>query len=333
MRTLDRFAPFIVVALRTLCATALALSAAACASAPLAQTPVAPPAHAPLLRHSVESDGHPLTLWSREIPRPKASILLLHGRTWSALPDFDLQVPGTSRSVMQALNQQGYSTYALDMRGYGATPRDATGWLTPDRAARDLAATLRWVAQRQAWAVPSGQPAPVLLGWSMGSLVGQLTVQREPDLVSAVVLFGYPRDPGTPAAVPPAPAQPPRERNTHAAAISDFISPDVTPPAVVEAYAAAALAADPIRTDWRDLQQFDELDAARVRVPVLLMHGERDPLTPLAAQARLFTGLATPDKQWVVLPGGDHAALIEDTAPAFVAAIVAFIERPAPARR
>jgi pimeloyl-ACP methyl ester carboxylesterase len=61
---------------------------------------------------------------------------------------------------------------------------------------------------------------------------------------------------------------------------------------------------------------------------VLLLHGERDPLTPLAAQARLFTGLGTADKQWVVLPHGDHAALLEDTAPAFIAAIVAFIERP-----
>lgn len=45
-------------------------------------------------------------------------------------------------------------------------------------------------------------------------------------------------------------------------------------------------------------------------------------------QARLFLGLATPDKQWVVLSGGDHAALIEDTHEAFIAAIVAFVSRP-----
>jgi hypothetical protein len=42
----------------------------------------------------------------------------------------------------------------------------------------------------------------------------------------------------------------------------------------------------------------------------------------------LFVGLATPDKQWVVLSGGDHAALIEDTHAAFIAAIVAFMSRP-----
>src|ERR1041384_3539344 len=73
-------------------------------------------------------DGHTLALWARQLPHPKGAILLLHGRTWSALPDFDLQVPGEQRSVMQSLNARGYSAYALDMRGYGKTPRDPSAW-------------------------------------------------------------------------------------------------------------------------------------------------------------------------------------------------------------
>ena len=55
------------------------------------------------VRLSVSSDGHPLTLWARSAPNAKGVIVLLHGRTWSALPDFDLQVPGERLSVMQAL--------------------------------------------------------------------------------------------------------------------------------------------------------------------------------------------------------------------------------------
>ncbi|MGH8241021.1 MAG: alpha/beta hydrolase, partial [Steroidobacteraceae bacterium] len=62
-----------------------------------------------LQQFTVVAEGHPLALWAREVRRPRGAIVLVHGRTWSALPDFDLQVPGEQRSVMQALNAQGYS--------------------------------------------------------------------------------------------------------------------------------------------------------------------------------------------------------------------------------
>ena len=98
---------------------------------------------------------------------------------------------------------------------------------------------------------------------------------------------------------------------------------------MIDAYVAAALAADPVRVDWRNqLSEFQALDPSKVLVPTLIMQGERDPLALADAQARLFVGLGTHDKQWVVLPGGDHAALIEDTHPAFIAAIVSFAGRP-----
>jgi len=268
------------------------------------------------------NDGLALALWAREVSRPKGVIVLLHGRTWSALPDFDLQVPGDQRSVMQSLNARGYSAFALDMRGYGKTPRDATGWLTPDRAARDVAEVLEWLAKEKKIS------RPTLLGWSYGSLVAQLAAQRRPELLSGLILFGYPRDPAK-LVFPDEPAAPARAANTREAAASDFISPRVTPKKVIDAYVEAALAADPVRVDWRDQPAgFGELDPSKVTVPTLLMHGERDPLAPAEAQARMFVGLGTADKQWVVLAGGDHAALIEDTHPAFIAAIVAFVSRP-----
>jgi hypothetical protein len=42
----------------------------------------------------------------------------------------------------------------------------------------------------------------------------------------------------------------------------------------------------------------------------------------------LFTQLGNPDRRWIILAGGDHAALVEDTQPAFIAAIVSFLQRP-----
>ena len=106
-----------------------------------------------MTRHTIDVDGHPLAMWSKRPPPPpettRGAIVFLHGRTWSAVPDFDLQVKGEQRSVMDAFVEQGFATYALDLRGYGESPRDATGWLTPDRAADDLAVALKWVHERE----------------------------------------------------------------------------------------------------------------------------------------------------------------------------------------
>ena len=141
-------------------------------------------------RHTVDSDGHPMAVWEKGVAEPAAIVLLLHGRTWSTLPDFDLQVPGEQLSSMDGFVALGYTTYGLDMRGYGETPRDETGWNTPHQAARDLAAALRWVRREN-----PGLPV-YLFGWSLGSMVSQLTAQRSPELIDRLVLFGYPNRPG-----------------------------------------------------------------------------------------------------------------------------------------
>jgi pimeloyl-ACP methyl ester carboxylesterase len=211
----------------------------------------------------------------------------------------------------------------VDLRGYGATARNADGWNTPNQAAADVAQVLKWIAQRH-----PKLSKPTLLGWSMGWVISQLAAQHHPELLSNLILYGYPRDPGATPVVPPTPAAPPREINTRDRAISDFISPQVTSQALIDAYVVAALKADPVRADWKQLEEYRVLDPAQVKNPTLLIHGDRDPLAPMAAQSRMFVGLANPDKQWVVLAGGDHAAMLEDTHEAFIAAVHAFVSRP-----
>jgi pimeloyl-ACP methyl ester carboxylesterase len=262
-------------------------------------------------------DGFQLTMWRKAPAQPRRSVLLVHGRTWSGRPDFDLQVPGESRSFMDALVAQGYAAYAIDLRGYGATPRDPTGFLTPDRAAADVAAALRAIGGR-----------PVVFGWSLGSRVAQLASQRTPELMSAVILFGYPGDPDRKVPEQADPETPARKPTTAEAAAEDFIAPGAISRRAIDAYVKAALAADPVRVDWRRDVEWNALDPQAVHLPVLLLQAELDPLAKTDAQARLFTRLGTVDRQWVVIPRGDHAALIEDTAPRLIAAIRAFLERP-----
>ena len=272
--------------------------------------------------HKVMAEGHPMAVWEKQAKTPKAVVLLLHGRTWSSMPDFDLQVTGEELSLMDGLVKQGFAVYALDARGYGKTPRDASGWLTPDRASKDVAIVLRWLTKRHPKLAP-----PVLFGWSFGSMVSQLCVQRNPKLVYGVVLFGYPTDPDAKPKLPPEPTKPERKANTAKAAASDFITADSISQKAIKAYVKACLAADPIRVDWRRLDQWSELNPAKVNVPVLLLQGEFDPLAKTDAHVRLFTRLATSDRQWVVIPGGDHAAFMETPRPLFLHVLGSFVAR------
>jgi len=46
--------------------------------------------------------------------------------------------------------------------------------------------------------------------------------------------------------------------------------------------------------------------AARIGVPVLLIHGERDDETPAAHSRRIFAALPAPKRRLVVVPGAGH---------------------------
>lgn len=264
-----------------------------------------------------------MAVWARRPAVPRGAVLLVHGRTWSSLPDFDLQVPGLNRSVLTSLAARGFAAYAVDLRGYGGTPRDRTGWLTPRRSASDVLHVLEWMAAEHPTLAP-----PALIGWSRGAMVAQMVAQLAPARLSALVLFGFAYDPDAQFVDAAMPDEPAREKNTRAAALSDFISPDVTPRAVMDAFAEQALKADPVLADLRNDGEFAMLDPASVAVPTLVIFGARDPGVSHTDAGKFFARLATPDKQMVSLPGADHAAQIEDTHDTWIAEVSAFLDRP-----
>lgn len=272
-------------------------------------------------RHTVTADGHPIAVWEKSAPEAQSAILLVHGRTWSAIPDFDLQVEGEDLSLMDGLVERGFAVYAVDLRGYGATPRDDSGWLTPDRAAEDVAVVLDWIGDRRQWRMK-----PHLFGWSMGSTISQLVAQRHADRLSSLTLYGYWRD--LDETLPPDEPgiEPLREANTAAAAASDFITPGSISRRAVDAYVALALEADPVKTDLRHYDQYNALDPAKVTVPTLVLQGEFDPIAPTVNQVKLFTRLGTAHRHWIVIPGGDHAAHLETPRPYFLHALTSFLD-------
>ena len=271
------------------------------------------------IQHTVDADGHPMALWEKSVAQPKGHILLHHGRTWSSIPDFDLQVSGEDLSLMDGFNDMGYSVWALDARGYGETPRDSSGWNTPDRAAQDLAIVLDWLRAR------NGETTHVW-GWSYGSMVAQLTAQRYPLAIASVTLFGYPTDPDAQIPQSNSQSEPSARPTTRAAAASDFIVPGSISQHAIDTYVAAALKADPIRADWNQQHQWNALDGEALALPTLLLQAEFDPLADTDAHARFFAKISNPNKQWVILPGGDHAALLETPREKLIKSTVDFIE-------
>lgn len=273
----------------------------------------------PADKHGVEVDGFRLTVWEKSARRPHTAILLVHGRTWSALPNFDLDVPREKRSVMDALAASGYAVYAIDLRGYGATPRDDSGWLTPQRAADDVAEVLRWIARERP--LPA---RPALLGYSRGSHVSLLVAQQHPELLSSLVLFALPPV-GFIAPVAP-PDQPPQRATTREAAAEDFITTGAASRELIDAYVEQAVRANPVRVDWRYEHEF-KFDASKVTTPTMLLYGANDPLLNEAVLA-FFGSLATADRSFVVLPESDHAAHVENSQGAWLRAVDAFVGKP-----
>jgi pimeloyl-ACP methyl ester carboxylesterase len=272
-------------------------------------------------------DGHALTVWAKHPQyRARGAILLLHGRTWSALPNFDLHVDGKSASTMDALAASGYAVYALDQRGYGATARDSSGWLTPKRAARDASEVLAWIHDRD---VASDRSArlPALFGYSRGSLTAALAAQTYPERMSAVILYGFPLRPKFYAALGADPAVPLRAHTTLADAATDFITPGSVSPQIEAAYRHAAVTADPIRVEWKDEREFAALDPHAIHIPIMLLNGERDPNVINSSDAEFFAQLANVDRAWVVLVNSDHVAHLERPKD-FVYAITAFLWQP-----
>jgi len=274
-------------------------------------------------RFTVQSEGHPMAVWARRPSQPKGALLLVHGRTWSSRPDFDLQVPGLQRSVLASLAAHGFAAYAVDLRGYGETPRDPTGWLTPKRGAADVVNVLAWIAQQH-----PALPRPALVGWSRGAAMAAMAAQSAPARVSSVVLFGFAFDPDLQFIDATTAEKPQMDKNTADAATSDFISPNVTPPAVIQAFVQQALKADPVLADLKNDSEFNTFKPAKLSTPTLVLFGDRDPGVVQEDAGKFFARLGATDKQMVVLPGGDHAAQLEDTHEAWIAAVVSFLSRP-----
>jgi hypothetical protein len=81
------------------------------------------------------------------------------------------------------------------------------------------------------------------------------------------------------------------------------------------------------------IAQFDPhavkpFEAARsVTQPVFIAHGDADERIPASFGRQNFDNLASTDKQWYLIPGAGHNGIWRSGGPAYVAAVMGFLER------
>jgi len=266
------------------------------------------------------SDGRSRFYRFRVPARPAGVVLLLHGYA---------EHSGRYGWVMERLGEAGFSVYAPDIRGFGASARP--GALADldslESAVRDVA-SLAAVIQR----VLPGAPL-FLLGHSMGGMLAALYALRHPEGLAGLVTTGAAVE--IPEFISPLllrvsgllnrllpllPAQPFEYRE---------LSRD---PQVIR-----ALEEDPLyykgkmraRTGYKQLLGIREVlsGLSNLRLPLLVLHGAEDrTISPKASEA-FFRGASSQDKTLKIFPGLRHEILNEPEKEQVLAVILDWLRR------
>lgn len=294
-----------------------------------------------------EHRGERLQLALHRQPAAGDVVLYVHGATFpSALA---VGWPMQGLSWMDDLQRGGLDAWALDFAGYGDSTRPTVFSLASSAAPPfgRCAAAAEQIALALAHIRRVRPHARVhLLAHSWGTLPAQQAVLAHPDDVSKLVLFGPVVTRDGPAHIGDQPAwtlmdeaaQRPRQRSGIPDAVatpvddaeldrwcraylaSDASAAQRTPAAVkIPAGPAADVAAC-----WAGQTL---LDAALIRIPVLIVRGEWDHVSTDADAARLFNQLSgCADKRDLKLSGGNHWLHLQPRRLALWAAVRSFLQ-------
>ena len=241
----------------------------------------------------------------------RAPVILVHGSSMSALPTFDLDVPGhRDYSTMDWLARRGFDVWTLDHEGYGRSTitdgnSDIACGVEDLRAATDLIAA------------ETGSASFLMYGLSSGALRAAAFAQACPERVARLVLdaFVWTGEGSPTLAKRREGAETFRTQNRRPidrAFIEGIFlrdKPGTTDPAVARACAEAqvALGASVPTGTYLDMTtRLPLVDPAAIRAPTLVVRGEHDGIATLDDLVEFFKRLPTGDKRLAVLPEVAH---------------------------
>ena len=261
----------------------------------------------PLIRNGIKLH---LTQIKAAGSNPGKSILLIHGVTYSS-HEFDINYG--DYSLARFLAGEGYSTWLLDIAGFGRSEKVQDGFLPDtDYAAEDINAAVERIS------LETGKDKIDLLGWSWGTVTVSRFVTAHPEHVNKVVLYapilcGIGKDAVTE----------PFHHNTWEHAADDFqrtedgsFDETVTDPAIIEYWCSSCWHYDGESSPnggRRDLcigSSEKLIDLSQIRNPVLVICGDQDPYLNYDLINNCLSEL-TEGSSLEVIEGGSHMVFVE----------------------
>jgi pimeloyl-ACP methyl ester carboxylesterase len=262
----------------------------------------------------------------------KPVVVVAHGSATGGRESFDLQVPDVpGTSFMDCLARAGFDVFALDVRGFGRSTRPEDG-VSTEQAAADLNAVVDHVLALR------GVSQVHLLGWSWGTQYGGQFLMAHGHKAARYASFAqqHPESPDLAARRHRLPTfqRAPYLRISEPGWKMRFDSmtpPEVNDPRIVDTFARAAAEVEtksPTGPHVDLLMRQPLIDATRITVPTLLIHGQYDDVSDVPGLSPFFNALPNPDKQYTVIPGGGHMLHLQQGRERFQRVVVEWFARP-----
>ena len=235
----------------------------------------------------------------------KPPVVLVQGSNLSGPGMFDFSHPGgEDYSVMDVLVAAGFPAVTFAIRGYGRSELNADPFtVTTEAAMEDLDAVMAWTAAQAPY-------TPHLFGFSWGGRIAGRWAEDNADRLDRLVLYDPARGGG--GLVLPAPGPDDGWWVNTPTAYSEKMDARFTDKALGAALAAYVVEHEPrspngIRRE--NARYVIPIEPQRVTRPTLLIYGVEAAKAAYMQggleRAAFFEALATDDKAFVILPGGD----------------------------
>jgi len=282
-----------------------------------------------------------LFLWEKFAGSPanKPAVLFVHGSSMASTPTFDLTVPGRpDSSVMDWFAKRGFTTWCVDMEGYGRSDKSRPIHCDIPNGADDLEAATDYIMQTR------GIKQFLVYGISSGALRAALFAQRHPERVARLALDAFVwTGEGSPTLAERKKKLPEfiakMRRPVDRAFVNSIFSrdhPGCAEQKVVDAFADAILALDhelPTGTYVDMCSKLPLVDPLKITVPTIVMRGEFDGIASMDDLIQFFGKLPNPDKQFTVMAGISHASFQQINYLMCYHILHAFFTQPEPVYR
>jgi pimeloyl-ACP methyl ester carboxylesterase len=290
--------------------------------------------------HYVTRDGLRIYLWEKYKEGQEATFsstgkvaLLVHGGTWSGRSIYDLQI--RDYSLMDFLAKNGYDVWAIDIHGYGHSDKTDKDWSDTHSSAADIESAVVYITKLR------GVAKVDLFGASAGTQRVGVFAMEHPDQVAKLIIYaGFWKGTEDFRAMNAKRIEnggqplPQYRIPTEQSVRSDFVSGELAQHPQFEEDAVQELVKTVLENDKKSPNVFVEwvklpiLDPARITVPTMIIHGERDFAAHMEDLVPFYMQLKTRDKTYVLLPDGGHALMLEKDHRRFQHEVLSFFDRP-----